>query len=149
MRFVFPRLPARVGPALFSALLLITACTATDGGAGATAGTGDNGDNAGGGTASVENGTVAITANQLEFNVETIEAPAGEEFTVTLTNMEGVPHDFAVFTEQGGEELAQSDVVTGPDQSVEVTVGPLEPGEYYFECTIHPSEMNGTIVVEG
>lgn len=147
VRFGSSRLPAVRGPVLLAAILVASVgCTATESGADATSGTATD---AGGGSATVENGTVQISANQLRFDASRIEAPAGEEFTIQLTNQESLPHNVVVFTEKGGEQLSEpQDPVTGPNGTAEYTVQALEPGEYYFECTIHP-EMNGTIVVEG
>ena len=107
-----------------------------------------DGGNAGGGTVAVVDGEVAMTANDLEFDASTIEAPSGEEFTITFTNNESQPHNVAVYTEEGGEAIIQGEVITGPDATTQVIVEALEPGEYYFQCDVHP-DMSGTIVVEG
>lgn len=102
----------------------------------------------GGETITVANGAVEITADDLVFNASVIEAPAGEAFTVTLVNNESQPHNFAVYTEEGGDLIVQGEVINGPDQ-VEVEVPALEAGEYFFVCDIHPADMTGTIVVSG
>ena len=102
----------------------------------------------GGGTIAVVGGNVDLSANNLEFDASVIEAPAGEEFTITFTNLESQPHNVAVDTEEGGDEIVTGEVITGPDATTTITVPALEPGEYYFVCDVHP-EMNGTIVVEG
>jgi plastocyanin len=102
----------------------------------------------GGGTATVENGTVEVTADNLAFSVETITAPAGEAFTVTFTNNESVPHNFSVYTEEGGDEIAIGNVI-GEGETDEIAIDALEPGEYFFVCDVHAQEMTGTLVVEG
>jgi plastocyanin len=102
----------------------------------------------GGATATVENGEVAIGAADLAFDVSTIEATAGEDFTITFTNNESQPHNVAVYTEEGGEAIVQGEVITGPDATTQVVVEGLEPGTYYFQCDVHP-DMNGTIEVSG
>jgi plastocyanin len=100
-----------------------------------------------GGTATVEGGTVEISAADLEFDVTTIEAPAGEDFTITLVNEDSAPHNISIFAEVGGQVLATGPVgEAGATVTTEVTA--LEPGTYYFQCDLHP-EMNGTLVVEG
>lgn len=107
-----------------------------------------SGGGGGGGTATVTDGAVEITADDLAFDLSTIEAPAGQGFTVTLTNAESQPHNFSVYTEEGGEAVVEGEIITGPDATTETVVEGLEPGEYYFQCDVHP-DMNGVIVVEG
>jgi plastocyanin len=102
----------------------------------------------GGGTVAVVDGNVDLSADDLEFDANVIEAPAGEEFTITFTNLESQPHNVAVDTEEGGDEIVTGEVITGPDATTTITVPALDPGEYYFVCDVHP-DMNGTIVVEG
>ena len=121
--------------------------TAANGGgasAAASAGAGGNG----GSTAEVSGGTVEVTAADMAFSVETITAPAGESFTVTFTNNEAVPHNFSVYTEEGGEEIAVGNVIN-EGETDEITIEGLEAGEYFFVCDVHPTEMTGTLVVEG
>jgi plastocyanin len=124
---------------LVSASLVLAACGGT------TASPSD--DNSGGGTVAVVNGAVDISADDLAFDANVIQATAGEAFTVTFTNNEGVPHNFSVYTEEGGDAIVQGDIIN-EGETDEVEIGALEPGEYYFVCDLHP-EMNGTIVVEG
>jgi plastocyanin len=100
-----------------------------------------------GGTATVVDGAVEISAADLEFNVTTIEATAGEAFTITLVNNDSAPHNISIYTEEGGTALELGPTAEG-GQTVETDVEALEPGTYYFQCDIHP-EMNGTIVVSG
>ena len=107
---------------------------ATDGGSGS-------------GTATVEGGTVEISADDLEFDVTTIEAPAGEDFTITLVNNDSAPHNISIYAEEGGQVLAIGPMGEAGD-TVTTEVTALEPGTYYFHCDLHP-EMNGTLVVEG
>jgi plastocyanin len=102
-----------------------------------------------GGTATVENGAVEITAEEsLIFNVDTIEAPAGEDFTITLVNNDTAPHNISIYSEEGGDLLGEVGATAEAGQTVTLDVSALEPGEYYFQCDIHP-EMNGTVVVSG
>jgi plastocyanin len=101
-----------------------------------------------GGTATVADGEVAISADNLEFDASTIEAPAGAEFTITFTNNESQPHNVAIYSEEGGEEIVAGEVITGPDATTQIVVPALDAGTYYFQCDIHP-DMNGTVVVSG
>jgi plastocyanin len=134
------------------ALVLVLVLAACSGGSGDGNGdgNGDGGASAapGGATATVEDGTVEVTADDLAFSVEVIEAPAGEGFTVVFTNNESVPHNWALYTEEGGDMIAQGDVI-GEGETNEVEVPALEAGTYFFVCDVHPTEMTGEVVVEG
>lgn len=99
-----------------------------------------------GGTATVSGGKVAISADKLKFNVATIKAKAGEAFTITFTNKEVQPHDVAVYRSKGGEKIVTGKIISGPDQTDEISVPALEAGTYYFQCDVH-IEMNGSLVV--
>jgi plastocyanin len=121
----------------FAALLTIGAAACTSGG-GASPGA----------TVSVTDGAVTINSDNLAFDVGTIQAPSGTPFTVTLNNLEGQPHNFAVYTREGGDVIVQGSIITGPDASTVVDVPALEPGTYYFQCDVHP-DMKGSIVVSG
>jgi plastocyanin len=129
---------------LVTASLVLAACGGGDEG-GSTAPSAD--DNTAGGTVSVVDGSVDISADDLAFDANVIQAPAGEAFTVNFTNNEAVPHNFSVYTEEGGEAIAQGEIIN-EGQTDEVEIDALEPGEYFFVCDLHP-EMTGTIVVEG
>jgi plastocyanin len=136
----------RRGATLSLTLGLVVALAACGGGDTDSPGTSDGG--TGGGTVAVVDGNVDLSADNLEFDASVIEAPAGEEFTITFTNLEAQPHNVVVLTEEGGDEIVAGNVIDQPDATDTITVPALDPGEYYFLCEIHP-DMNGTIVVEG
>ncbi len=136
----------RRGALLGITLGLSVVLAACGGSTSSSAGASD--DTSGGGTVAVVDGNVDLAADNLEFDASVIEAPAGEAFTITFTNLEAVPHNVAVDTEEGGDEIVTGEVITGPDATTTINVPALEPGTYYFVCDIHP-DMNGTIVVEG
>lgn len=119
--------------------LVLAACGGT---------TNSNSDNSGGGAVAVVDGIAEISADDLEFDASTITAPAGQPFTVAFTNLDGVPHNFSVYVEEGGELIVAGDIIND-GQTDEVEVEGLSAGEYFFVCDLHPGEMKGTIVVEG
>lgn len=142
--------------AVVSLALVAAACSSGSSGssddAGASAGAGTStaasaaaSGGTSGGALTVEGGAVTITAADIAFDASTIEATAGEGFTVTLQNDDSAPHNFSVYTEEGGEAIVEGEIVDG-GSSVDVEVPELEAGEYYFMCDLHPN-MNGTIVV--
>ena len=97
------------------------------------------------GTATVVDGAVTISAAELAFDAGTIEATAGEAFTITLENADSVPHNISIYTEEGGEEIVVGEIIDGGD-SVDVEVPALEAGTYFFVCDLHTT-MNGSVVV--
>lgn len=127
---------------ILAAAIILPACTSGGGNGG------DSGCPGSGGTVTVADGDVALCADDLVFDAATIEAPVGDEFTITFTNAESQPHNVAVYTEEGGEEIIIGEIITGPSATNQVVVPALDPGTYYFRCDVHP-EMEGTIVVEG
>lgn len=74
--------------------------------------------------------------------------PAGQETTVVFENNDtGVPHNWTLRPSQdSSESLAATSDGTGPAQLVATVPADLEPGDYYFLCTIHPA-MQGTATV--
>ena len=102
-------------------------------------GGGDDG-GAGGGGAS-------ITASGLAFDTAELAFPPETEVTLEFTNEdESIPHNWAAYIEQGGEPIFQGEIITGPD-TVEYTFTTPPPGEYFFQCDLHPTTMSGTLVV--
>lgn len=128
---------------LATATLVLAACGGGDDGPSSA----PSDDNTAAGTVSVVDGAVDINAADLAFDAKVIQAAAGEAFTASFTNNEGVPHNFSVYTEEGGDAIAQGDIIN-EGETADVEVDALEAGEYYFVCDLHP-QMNGTIVVGG
>jgi plastocyanin len=82
----------------------------------------------------------------LLFEPDTLEARAGE-VAIEYTNPSEVPHNVAV--EGNGEELAQSETVTGGDSAAATAA--LEAGEYIYFCSIpghREAGMEGTLTVD-
>ncbi|MGQ0607055.1 MAG: cupredoxin domain-containing protein [Chloroflexota bacterium] len=128
---------------VFSAVIALVALLAA---CGSSTDTGDGGDDTGGGTVAVTDGVVELSAADLAFDANVIQATAGEAFTITFTNNDSAPHNVSVYTEEGGEEIVLGDVIN-EGETAEVEVPALDAGEYFFVCDIHP-EMTGSIVVE-
>lgn len=133
----------RRGIVLSAVIALVTLMAAC----GSSSDSGDDGENAGGGTVAVTDGVVELSADNLEFDAGVIQAPAGEAFTVTFTNDDSAAHNVAIYTEEGGEEIIKGEVIDG-GATTEVQVEALDVGEYYFVCDIHPGDMSGSVVVE-
>jgi len=139
-----PTIALRRGAILTSTLTFAAVLAACSGGGSAE----PSDDNSAGGTVAAIEGAVAISSDNLAFDANVIMATAGEPFTVTLTNIESMPHNFSVYIEEGGEEIVLGEIIN-EGETDEVEVPALEPGEYFFVCDVHSDEMTGTIVVEG
>jgi cytochrome c oxidase subunit 2 len=85
--------------------------------------------------------TIQVAAvPSLQFDTDTIEAPAGEAFCIEFTNDDAAPHDIGIVeTDYNGEDVA-------PGESITYVIPAMEAGEYTFYCTIHPT-MTGTLSV--
>jgi plastocyanin len=90
---------------------------------------------------------LAVTAEGMEFDTSTITLAAGEETTMFFRNLDGQPHNVAIYTDESASEpLWVGETIT--DEAITETIPPLEAGEYFFRCDLHPA-MAGTVVVEG
>jgi hypothetical protein len=78
-------------------------------------------------------------------------APAGEAFTVEFDNQDaGQPHNFHIYSDSSatqslGGAQDSGDFIVGPD-STTYQVDPLDPGDLFFRCDVHPTTMTGTFV---
>jgi plastocyanin len=53
-----------------------------------------------------------------------------------------------IYQSAGGEAFFQGDTITAPD-NITYDVDPIdEPGQYHFQCDVHPTTMSGTFVVK-
>jgi plastocyanin len=97
--------------------------------------------------------TVEITAiPHIKFDKDTITVKAGSQVTLTFTNNDnGVPHNWAAYTDSTASTPipgAKTEVCTGPCQQQITFTAPSQPGNYFFQCDIHPAAMKGTLVVQ-
>jgi plastocyanin len=91
--------------------------------------------------------TTEVVAQGIAFDVTEIVLPAGQESTIHFVNNDaGVQHNIVIATDPNlTEQLFSGELITGPTET-DYTVPPLEPGEYYFLCIVHPN-MNGIVTV--
>lgn len=76
-----------------------------------------------------------------QFDTDTIEAPAGEDFCIEFTNNDSVPHDVGIVeTEFDGDNV-------DPGESITYVIPAMEADEYTFYCTLHPTTMVGTLTI--
>ena len=93
---------------------------------------------------------VEISAEDLAFDVDTIEVEAGSRVLVEFTNDDGVLHNVAFYTTtEADEPIRVGDVFAGPGVTEELTLdAPEQQGSYFFRCDTHPLDMTGTLLVE-
>lgn len=93
-------------------------------------------------------GVITLSADNLEFSAPCMVANAGEAFTIRFTSNESQPHDVAVYQDSTkANEIYRGEIITGPDQSLDYPIEALDAGQYYFDCTVHPGDMNGPLYV--
>jgi plastocyanin len=95
----------------------------------------------------VENGVINIGARDLGFTAPCMVANAGEAFTIHFTNADAMPHNVAIYTDSSTDnEIMRGEIQTGSGE-IDYDVEALDVGQYYFDCTVHPADMNGTLYV--
>ena len=83
------------------------------------------------------------TGDELEFDPDEVSVPTGAQVSVTFENRSALPHNL---TFGAPIDVATSPVVA-PGASETIQFAAPAPGDYAFNCTIHPG-MQGTLTVE-
>jgi plastocyanin len=82
------------------------------------------------------------------FDTDCLAAPAGEAFTIDFDNSDtGQLHNLGIYQSQGGEAFFQGEIITAPDNITYEVDSIADPGQYHFQCDVHPTTMFGTFVV--
>ena len=98
--------------------------------------------------AKVQDGVITLSAKDLKFSAPCLVANAGEAFTIHFTNQEDMPHNVAVFTDSTkSTTIMQGDIIPNAGQSKDYEVPAQDAGQYYFDCQVHPEQMNGALYV--
>ena len=96
-------------------------------------------------------GGETIIATDNEFDRDSLQAAAGQEYSITLVNEGDIIHNISFYSEEGGELLApeaEGETIEGGGATTTVAFTPAEPGDFYFQCDVHPDQMNGEFVVQ-
>lgn len=122
-------------------LALMTGVACSSGDEGSSEASGSNGSSEAEAPFEINDEPVATTDVDLpksyKFEPAAISIDAGDE--VTWTNNDDFPHNVHVF----GENEVTEDLPVGESASI----GFDEAGDYYYECSIHPQQMRGKIIV--
>jgi plastocyanin len=95
----------------------------------------------------VTSGWEGVAPSDIEGETNpTLTLEAGKDYTLTWTNADGAPHDFAIEDGEGNDIVGPTDRVReqGATQTIEFTATE-EMSEYY--CSVHPQSMRGPIQI--
>ena len=99
------------------------------------------------GAPSADPDALQISAKDIKFSTDRLEAEAGKPFAIVFDNQESAPHNVAIYTdESASEKVLVEEPFAGP-KTVTYDVPALDAGEYFFRCDLH-TNMTGTLVVE-
>jgi Cupredoxin-like domain len=83
------------------------------------------------------------------FDPQCLVAPASEPFTINFDNQDPIIHNLVVATDEAA--ISTDPIFTGPDvpgpDQVVLDVPPIDAGDYFFQCTYHPTTMTGALAV--
>jgi plastocyanin len=87
-----------------------------------------------------------VGAADLVFDTETLELAAGGT-VIAFTNSDSQPHNIAIYPTEASlnDPLFKGEIIAA-GQSTTYEVPAIRPGEYYFQCDVHPT-MKGTASV--
>ncbi|MEO8208129.1 MAG: cupredoxin domain-containing protein [Chloroflexota bacterium] len=91
-------------------------------------------------------GSLVVTAKDRKFDTRELRFSNDDETQLVFVNADSEAHNIVIRTQP---RFAGDVVFKFPPISkgyTVVTVGPLEPGSYFFLCDVHP-QMKGTVVV--
>ena len=97
------------------------------------------------GSTAVAGATLHISALNIAFDTDHLEAPAGQPFVLEFDNNDpGTPHNVEI-KDAGGASVFKGQIITGPAKAM-YQVPALAAGTYMFVCDVHPT-MTGTLTV--
>lgn len=85
-----------------------------------------------------------------KFDKTCVAAPAGQPFTIELTNADFLEHNVSIYLEEGAsysDGIFHGELFRGPDEVRVYEVDPLDAGTYYYRCDEHLSNMKGILLV--
>ena len=89
--------------------------------------------------------TLHIAAQNIAFDTDHLDAPAGQAFVLEFANNDpGIPHNVEI-KDATGASVFKGQIITGPAKA-SYQVPALPVGSYMFLCDVHPN-MTGTLTV--
>jgi plastocyanin len=100
-----------------------------------------------GGSCEPEGTSLEVTAQGIAFDTDCLAAPADQPFEIRFRNEDPDSHNVAIYTDSSASEaLFEGEIFPGPDERT-YPVDPLQAGDFFFRCDVHPTQMTGTFVV--
>lgn len=90
----------------------------------------------------------SIVAASVAFNTDSLTLTAGEETQLELKNDDSVEHNLSIYEDDSAEKALFTGQNVGAGSTTTYDIPPLEKGEYFFRCDLHPTAMTGTATVE-
>jgi mono/diheme cytochrome c family protein/plastocyanin len=90
---------------------------------------------------------IQIAAVASTWNYEALSAIAGQPLTITVQNNDdGVQHNWVLYDGEDNEApvIAETELANGVSTQT-ADFGPLDAGDYYYNCQVHPGTMEGTL----
>ena len=87
--------------------------------------------------------TVRIAAENIAFDTDQMQAPAGKAFVIEFENRDaGIPHNVEI-KDAANQQIFLGEIFNGPGART-YHVPAIGAGVYTFVCTVHPN-MTGTL----
>lgn len=86
-----------------------------------------------------------LAAENIEFDKDEIDFPADTKLKLKFENHDEEQHNFSLLREEGGESIFRGEVIGKGEKIYEFTTP--EPGTYFFQCDVHPTQMKGRVDV--
>ena len=100
---------------------------------------------AAGGPATPPPDAVVVSASASRFDQTSVQAPAGQAFTLWFDNREPVPHNVRV-VDSAGTSVGATEVFNGP-AGRPLAVDSLAAGTYTLLCDVHP-DMRASLIAD-
>jgi plastocyanin len=96
----------------------------------------------------VSTGPILLGAANTAFAKSQLDIAANTPTKVILKNADSAPHNFNIISGPPPyTKPAQQPPLAQPGASVTYDIAALPPGQYAFQCDIHPGNMKGTLTV--
>lgn len=90
----------------------------------------------------------SITAANVQFNTDSLTFTPGEETALEFVNDDSVEHNLSIYEDDSANKELFTGQNIGAGASTTYNIPPLDKGDYFFRCDLHPSSMTGTVTVE-